>query len=75
MASSDDRRDPLVERAAESLRRTEKSGGEQFSEEDEQALVRLAELAGVAIHNARRYRGVEAQRAELARAVDAPARR
>jgi len=47
----------------------------QFSEEDEQALVRLAELAGVAIHNARRYRGVEARRAELARAVDAPARR
>ncbi len=49
----------------------EKTGGEQFSEEDERALVRLAEFAGVAIDHARRYTGAESQRAELKRTVAA----
>lgn len=50
---------------------TDKLGGEEFSEADEQALVRLAAFAGVAIDHARRYGGVEAQRADLKRTVDA----
>jgi signal transduction histidine kinase len=50
---------------------TEKSGGGEFTEEDEQAVVRLADLAGVAIDHAQRYRHVERQRSELRRAVDA----
>jgi len=50
---------------------TEKLGGGQFTEEDERAVVRLADLAGVAIDHAQRYRDVEAQRAELKRSVDA----
>lgn len=49
----------------------EREDGEEFTEEDEQALIRLAELAGVAIDHARRYSGVEAQRAELERTVHA----
>jgi signal transduction histidine kinase len=50
---------------------TEKAGGEEFSEDDERAVLRLAELAGVAIDHARRYTTVERQRAELKRTVDA----
>ena len=50
---------------------TEKASGEEFSEDDELAVVRLAELAGVAIDHARRYTRVESQRAELKRTVDA----
>jgi signal transduction histidine kinase len=50
---------------------TEKSGGEEFTAEDEQALMRLAEFAGVAIDHARRYSGVDAQRAQLMRTVQA----
>ncbi len=50
---------------------TEKAGGEQFTEEDEQTIVLLAELAGAAIDHARRYSRLEAQRAELQRTVDA----
>jgi two-component system, NarL family, sensor histidine kinase DevS len=49
---------------------TEKAGGEQFTDEDEQAAVHLADLAGVAIDHAQRYGLVETQRAELSRAVD-----
>ncbi len=50
---------------------TEKAGGEQFTEEDEQTIVLLAELAGVAIDHARRYSRLEAQRADLQRTVGA----
>jgi signal transduction histidine kinase len=50
---------------------TEKAGGEEFTEDDEQAVVRLADLAGVAIDHARRYTNVESQRVELRRTVDA----
>ena len=50
---------------------TEKPEGEEFSEEDEQALVRLAEFAGVAIDHARRYSGVDEQRSQLNRTVQA----
>ncbi len=50
---------------------TEKPEGAEFSEEDEQALVRLAELAGVAIDHARRYSGVDEQRSQLNRTVQA----
>jgi signal transduction histidine kinase len=50
---------------------TEKSHGQEFTEEDEQALVRLAEFTGVAIDHARRYSGVEKQRSQLQRTVQA----
>ena len=50
---------------------TEKPEGEEFSEEDEQALVRLAKFAGVAIDHARRYSGVDEQRSQLNRTVQA----
>jgi signal transduction histidine kinase len=50
---------------------TEKRDEEEFTEEDERALVRLAELAGVAIDHARRYSGVETQRSQLKRTVQA----
>jgi signal transduction histidine kinase len=50
---------------------TEKAAGEQFNEEDERALVRLAEIAGLAIDHARRYGRVRTQRAELQRTVQA----
>jgi signal transduction histidine kinase len=48
---------------------TEKAGGAQFSEEDEEALTVLAELAGVAIDHARRYTGASERRDELERTV------
>jgi signal transduction histidine kinase len=50
---------------------TDKLDGREFTEEDEHALVRLAAFAGVAIDHARRYGGVEAQRAQLKRTVEA----
>ena len=50
---------------------TEKGGGAPFEEADEHAVVVLAELAAVAIGHARRYAGVEADRAALRRTVDA----
>ena len=50
---------------------TDKAGGELFTEEDEETIVLLAELAGVAIDHARRYSRLEARRAELQRTVDA----
>jgi len=50
---------------------TEKPAGQEFTDEDERAVVRLADLAGVAIDHAQRYGDVEAQRAELARTVQA----
>jgi len=50
---------------------TEKEGGAEFAEEDEQAALLLAEFAGVAIDHARRYSGVETRRAELEHTVSA----
>jgi two-component system, NarL family, sensor histidine kinase DevS len=50
---------------------TEKCGEGEFTAEDERALVRLAEFAGVAIDHARRYSGVDNQRTELRRTVQA----
>jgi signal transduction histidine kinase len=50
---------------------TEKRDGEEFTYEDEQALVRLAQFAGVAIDHARRYSAVEQQRSQLDRTVQA----
>ena len=50
---------------------TDKHHEDEFTEEDERALVRLAEFAGVAIDHARRYSQVEEQRSELRRTVQA----
>ncbi len=50
---------------------TEKQDGEQFTETDEEAVVMLAELAGVAIDHARRYTGTREARDELERTVAA----
>jgi len=50
---------------------TEKAGGEQFSDSDEQALLMLADIAGEAIENAERYTGVRQRREELERTVAA----
>ena len=50
---------------------TEKAGGEQFTAQDQQAVVELAELAGVAIANAQRYMGAHRRREELERTVSA----
>ena len=50
---------------------TEKRDGGQFDDDDEEGLVALAELAGVAIDHARRYSGSERRRTELQRTVDA----
>ena len=47
---------------------TEKAGGE-FSEDDEEAAVVLADWAAIAISNARLYRAVRERRDELERAV------
>jgi len=47
---------------------TEKAGGE-FTAEDQDAVVVLADWAAIAIENARLYRSVDARRAELERAV------
>jgi signal transduction histidine kinase len=50
---------------------TEKQGAAEFSEEDEQAAVLLAEFAGVAIDHASRFAGSEAKRAQLQQTVHA----
>ena len=50
---------------------TEKEGGREFDEADEEALVILAEWAAIAIENARLYRDVRGRRDELERAVAA----
>lgn len=44
---------------------TEKRGGEPFTQEDEDAVVRLATYAAVAVHNARLYRDAEAARSRM----------
>lgn len=48
---------------------TEKTGGADFSESDEQAVVILADYAAVAIDHARRYAGASERRDELERTV------
>jgi two-component system, NarL family, sensor histidine kinase DevS len=48
---------------------TEKAGGGEFSDADEQAVIVLAEFAGIAIDNARRYTGASERRDELERTV------
>jgi len=48
---------------------TDKAGGEEFTESDEQLVVVLSEWAAVAIDNARLYEAVERRRADLERAV------
>ena len=50
---------------------TEKVDGEEFTEQDEETIVLLAEFAGVAIDHARRYSRLDAQHTELKRTVDA----
>jgi two-component system cell cycle sensor histidine kinase/response regulator CckA len=58
-------------RAFGNLYLTEKADGEQFTQEDEEAIVTLAELAGVAIENAQRYTETHERRKELERTVAA----
>jgi signal transduction histidine kinase len=48
---------------------TDKQGAQRFSEDDEQAVVVLAEFAGFAIDHARRYTRAEEARAQLQRSV------
>lgn len=48
---------------------TEKEGGGEFDAADEEALVVLAEWAGIAIENARAYSSLQGQRDQLERAV------
>jgi signal transduction histidine kinase len=48
---------------------TDKAGGEEFTDSDEQLVVVLSDWAAVAIDNARLYENVARRRAELERAV------
>ena len=50
---------------------TEKADGEEFTEDDEQAVMVLADFAGVAVDHARRYTGAREHHDELARNVAA----
>ena len=50
---------------------TEKAGGEEFSERDEEVVVLLAGFAGVAIAHARGCTGLESRHSESRRTVDA----
>ncbi|MGZ4191701.1 MAG: sensor histidine kinase [Solirubrobacteraceae bacterium] len=50
---------------------TEKQDGPEFTDEDEEAAVLLADFAGVAIDHARRFTSSEEQRERLQRTVDA----
>ena len=50
---------------------TERAGGGDFSDDDEEALVWLAAFAGLAIDHANRYTQSEASRSDLQRTVDA----
>lgn len=50
---------------------TDKTGADEFTDEDEQATVLLADFAGVAIDHARRFTSSEASRTQLQRTVDA----
>lgn len=48
---------------------TEKQGADEFTDEDEEAVVALAQWAGTAIENARLYESSERRREQLERAV------
>ncbi len=48
---------------------TDKTGGAEFDEEDEESVLVLAEWAAIAIDNARLFDGVQRRREELERAV------
>jgi signal transduction histidine kinase len=48
---------------------TEKEGGAEFDETDEQVVIVLAAWAGVAIENARLYEGLDRRRGELEKAL------
>jgi signal transduction histidine kinase len=48
----------------------EKAGGELFSAADEEAVVLLAEFAGVAIDHARHFTGLKSQRSDLHRTIE-----
>jgi signal transduction histidine kinase len=50
---------------------TEKRDGEEFSEEDQEALLMLADIAGLAIDHARRYSDADQERIQLRRTVEA----
>ena len=50
---------------------TEKRGGGEFTEQDEQTVGLLAQFAGVAIDHARRYSPLDARHTELQRTVEA----
>jgi GAF domain-containing protein len=50
---------------------TEKEGADEFTEDDEAAVVVLAEFAGIAIDHARRFSGSETRRRELERTIAA----
>ena len=50
---------------------TEKQGAEQFTEDDEEAAILLADFAGVAIDHARRFMSSESERGKLQQTVDA----
>jgi signal transduction histidine kinase len=50
---------------------TDKAGGTEFSEADQEAVITLAEFAGVAVGNARRYTGASRRGDELERTVAA----
>ena len=48
---------------------TEKAGGSEFTQEDEESIVILGDWAAIAIDNARLYQGAEQRREQLERAV------
>jgi signal transduction histidine kinase len=54
-----------------SLYLTEKAGGEQFTDADEESVTTLAKFAGLAIDHARRYTGAATRGEQLARMVAA----
>lgn len=56
-------------RAWGNLYLTEKHGGDEFTDVDEEATVMLAQWAAVAIHNARLYEATEQRRLELEKAM------
>src|SRR6185312_5790151 len=62
---------PIVVRGASwgNLYLTEKEGGGEFTQEDEEAVVILAQLAATALDNARLYESSEQRREQLERAV------
>ena len=58
-------------RAYGNLYLTEKEGGAEFTADDEQSVILLAEFAGIAIDHANRFTSADGQRLELERTVNA----